>query len=408
MGNKSTLAEVRKKSLEAVLPERTVLPSGMVILTKKMLSNGFASMVLGTKRGGSFFGPPELFHFLEHLLSVPYRTRSYVDDVDAGTTINSVVVAKTTIAQRKLIKKLRDIAHDINRPAFTALESERGAIITELGERFDDPDLFITNLFLEACFPKSNIARSNSEEFSSIRHHLTKSMLLKYARKFFVPSNLILAITGDSVLHSKICDEAQRLFTSDKPAPKFRRPPLGKPTGTVDNPQIVVRPGIKNSYFELGMPLRNFPMDQGLAFTLLGNLLENHLNHILRFRYGLVYGVKFQLVHNYLFSFWGLSGSCEPKNLRRVVELVCRELESFSVSEREVDSQKEFSFEMAVNFCSNPGRCADFMYDLELDGVDYPKTTEVLLRTNADSLRSLWRKHFSVDCVAMVILRSKP
>ncbi|MDP3947515.1 MAG: pitrilysin family protein [bacterium] len=405
----ATLAEATEKLSRLLSPQRTVLENGLTVVTKQDKTSGFAHIVLGTRRGGSFFGPPELFHLLEHILSVPYRNRASGADPDAETAVSRMTIAEVSVKERKFDKKLGAIVQDLRHPAFDALERERGAVLVELGEHHDDPEAFLANQFYAACFPKSNLGRFLHEDFESVRHHLTKAILVRYWRKFFVPSNLILSVVGEKLSHEKICEVARELFpASDAPQPRFKRPELGRSETTLDAPCVVVRPGLKNAYFALGKALPRFTLKDRAVLRAVGELLADRLNHALRYRMGLVYGIEFNFSNTYLFNHWYIAGSCEAKHFPRVIEAVRRELGRFTVSERALTKKRELIFEGYERIASDPEGCAYLLYDLEVDGVNLVQYLAEFTRITLKRARAVAARCFSPASTVLVIVRSKP
>lgn len=402
-------AEIAEKLSKLLSPRRTVLKNGLTVVTKQDKTNGFAHIVLGTRRGGSFFGPPELFHLLEHILSVPYRKTSGGYIVDAETAVSRITVAEVNVKERRFGKNLEAIVYDMRHPAWNALEQERGAVLVELGEHHDDPETFLMNQFYAACFPQSNLVRLLREEFEGARRGLTKQVLMRYWRKFFVPSNLVLAVVAERLTHEEICEKAAALFpSSDARQPRFRRPELGTPEISFDAPCVVVRPGLKNAYFALGKALPHFPFEDRGVLKAVGELLGERLNHALRYRLGLAYSVVFGFSSTYLFNHWHVQGSCEAKHFPRVIAAVRRELERFTIGERELKRKRDEIFEDCERLASDPEECADLLYDLEVDGVSIGRYLAEFSRITLPRARRVARRFFSPAGTVLIVVRSKP
>lgn len=404
----AALAETTERLSRLLSPHKTILENGLTVVTKQDKTNGFAHIVLGTRRGGSFFGPPEAFHLLEHILAIPYRDKASGADTDAETAVSRMTVAETSVKEKKFAQRFQVIVHDLRHPAWDALERERGAVLVELGGHHDDPEAFLAYQFYAACFPKSNLGRLLREDFESVRDQLTKAMLMRYWRKFFVPSNLILSVVSERLSHEEICEAARGLFPiSDAPRPRFRRPVLGVPEATLDAPWVVVRPGIKNAYFAFGKALPRFPLKDRAVLKAVGELLEDQLNHVLRYKLGLVYGVKFTFSSTYLFNYWRIDGSCEAKYFPRVIAAVRRELRRFAVGERALGKKLELVFEGYEKLASDPEDCAQLLYDLEVDGVNVGHYIAEFLRITLPRARHLASRCFSPEGAVLVIVRSK-
>ncbi len=401
--------EQMKHLVELLSYERTTLPNGLIVLTKRMKTHGLAYLVLGTRRGGSFFGPPELFHLLEHLLAVPYRGTASVDDVGAETSVTQVKAVVATVTERKFKKKFAKLVSQLREPRFDALERERRAVLVELGEHFDDPEVYLENLFLQTLYPKANVVQSFAEEFASVRDGLTKSLLLRYWRRYFVTANLILVVVSETLSHEEVCAQAADLFASKSaPRTRFRRPAVGVPEASFDAPFVTVRPGLRNAYFALGKAMQRFSSNESVILSVIGGLLEDRLNHALRYRRGLVYGVGFSFSASYLVNHWVLRGTCEAKRFDQVIALLRREIERFRVRPRDLERKKEALLEEYVDLISSPERSADFLYDLEVNGMNALKSLAALKRLDVKRAEALRKRYFAPEGTPLVILRSKP
>lgn len=391
--------------------EKTILQSGLTVISRLMPTNGFTYAMMGTRRGGSFFGPPQLFHFLEHLIGLPFRQKRVIDhEEDASTSISRVIITEFSTPTQKFKKKLQEKILNFARPAFYAYKTERGALAVELGIRHDNPAVFLEKLFLMTCFPKSNIARPFSKEFENIRHTITPSILRFYWKKFFAPSNLILCVINEKECHEEICGLMDAHFVPVKaPKPRLRRPRLGLPTASISAPVVVIRPELCNVYFTMGRPLPILSLKTTAALEIGGGFFEHLINHKLRYQNGLIYTLSLDYwCPDYLFSYWGLNGECEPKNFQRMMEVILRELRLFSVSERALKRCKNVLLEKRKRIITEPSSCANALYDQEVDGIDFEAYSDAIASLTPSVVQHAFTKWFSPQKVVLTVLTANP
>lgn len=406
----SGLSEV-SGNFEALLDyERTVIPSGVIVLSKKMpLPNNLAYVEVGTKRGGSFFGPPEVFHCIEHLTGPAFRGRLSDDAVDATTEVHRMTVAECHARESRLASKFLRIARDLKKPPLSGLQRELNAMIIEWGKHHDSPEAYLESIFLKQCFPKSNVARSPREEHVSLNNSITRAVIRHYWKKFLIPGNLISATITNKMSHQNICEKSEQAFSllTNGRVPRFRRPTLGKPTASLKQPHIETRGWLKNAYFMVGAPIRHFPPHLEAAAGMMGNMFESYLNHLLRFRRGgLVYRVKFHFISNYMFSYFAISGECAKRNLDHVVAVIEEKFQSFSVGVVELEKAKTKIVEDWVDKFSNPNTYADQIYQAEVNGIDLKRAYAEMKNLSPAGVLRIWQKYFQSKDKVLVILRS--
>jgi predicted Zn-dependent peptidase len=401
--------EQAKKLLELLKYKRTKLPNGLTVITKQMETYGLAHIVLGTRLGGSFFGPPQLFHLLEHLFGVPYRHYVSLDDTRAETNITWLKAIVATVDEKRFFKKFSKMVANVKYPEFAFLEKERRAVLVELGEYYDDPQTYLQQMMLKALYPDSNVASSPADDFRSVRNELTKTLLLHYFKKFFVASNLILIVVSENLLHEEICAQAESLFESrGTTKAKFKKPKVVVPKATFDLPLVIARPGLNNVYFALGRAIEDIPQDDCAAPYVVGDLFKDHINHILRHRYGLVYDASFEYFNSYLMNFWGLQGSCEAKYFDKVLKILKREMQNFRINPRHLEIKKEEALSSYTDFISAPKSFANLLYVLEVNHTDASKTILHLLALDSENAEKVRRRYFTPDHTALVVICPKP
>lgn len=389
--------------------EKTILPNGMIVATRQMQTNGLAYVVLGTKRGGEFFGPPELFHALEHALVPAYRQTVESHDVEARASASRVTIAEFWAPEKKIWRRLSHVITSFTNFSFSVMEKELGPIAVELNTDYDNPSVFVERLFRTACFPKSNIARPFTEEFASVRSMFDKRSTRFYWKKFFDVSNLILSVVSEHLTHEEICRWAENNFPASKSrVPRFRRPSLGYPSASMANPLVVERPAMRNIYFVVGKPLPRLSIKTQVALDIGITFFQGLINNKLRYRNGVVYDLSMDLMYDYLCGYWELCGECEPKNFQHVITTIERGLKHIVVSDRALHLCKAKLIEREEALIAGPETYTQALYHNIVDGIDagaYVATVESISRSYIQRACAKW---LSPRKAVLVILTSEP
>ena len=85
-----------------------------------------------------------------------------------------------------------------------------------------------------------------------------------------------------------------------------------------------------------------------------------------------------------------------------------RELERFTIGERELKRKREELIESYERLASDPEGCAHLLYDLEVDGVSIGQYLAEFSRITLARVRATARSCFSSDGAVLVVVRSKP
>jgi len=162
-------------------------------------------------------------------------------------------------------------------------EVEKGAIITEMHMRDDQPGAVLAEYALENAIgprahdivgKKENILRATVED------------LLKFRNLYYTGKNLVLSVAGN--VSEKEVLKAVKLFDRWAPGkPKPRQPIISKFNYS---PVALSRPGLAQTYISKIKPLSVRTEKQEFALALAGNALASILSEELREKRGLCYG----------------------------------------------------------------------------------------------------------------------
>jgi len=287
--------------------------------TKSTLSNG-AQLIVAEKHdlplvsvtvnfvGGraQFEDPAKIGvgQFTAQMLSEGTTTRTGDQLADAqqllGTSIGTSIGAETgsigfTALSSKLAPALDLLADMMLNPTFPAdaLERRRGQTLVALTQAKDQPNTIANNVFAKVLYGSDHpYGRVTTEETVKA---ITRDDLVAFHRAYFQPGRAIITIAGD-VDPATARAAAEKAFANwpaggSKPTFSYPTPPALK-GATI---YLVDKPNAAQSVFALGIPgpSRDTPDYYALQVmnTILGQLFQSRLNHLIREVKGYSYGV---------------------------------------------------------------------------------------------------------------------
>ena len=202
---------------------RTVLPSGMRIVTEQMAGSRSAS--IGVWVGvGSRDETPALHgcsHFLEHLLfkGTPERTAMDISvELDAvGGEFNAFTTKEYTVFHARVLDEDLGTAVDVLGDMVTAstitptdVEAERDVILDEIAMHDDDPDDVVHNLFAHQAWGDTPLGRPIAGTEASIRA-LTRAQIHRFYRRHYRPENMVVSVAGN-IEHTSVVRQVRKAF----------------------------------------------------------------------------------------------------------------------------------------------------------------------------------------------------
>lgn len=323
-------------------PERIIdvssLSNGITVITERVDSVRSVAAGILVEAGSRYEAPHEsgISHFIEHMLFQGTETRSAEDlarrmDALGGFTDaytgREVVSFSFKVLEENLPEALEIHADLVLHPRFeeAAVEKEKGVILEELKMETDNPETYLTDVFVRHFWRRHPLGQPILGTKKTIRS-FTRAQIRAFHERYYRPENLILAAAG-RVEHEQFLEFAVRCFGS-LPAGGVRpeaRPP--KP----DAPLILKsRRSLQQVHLCLGAPAVTARDERAYtAFLLnmiLGATISSRLFQNIRERQGLAYSIFSDLVQ-YLDAGWlGVYAGASPESARRLLAGVMEEL----------------------------------------------------------------------------------
>ncbi|HEX8780669.1 MAG TPA: pitrilysin family protein [Nocardioides sp.] len=406
---------------------RTVLPSGLRIITEQMAGTRSASVGVWVDVGSRDETPAlhGCTHFLEHLLFKGTGSRSAMDISVAldrvGGEFNAFTAKEFTCFHARVLDEDLPVAIDVLGDMVTDsmvtaadVEAERDVILDEIAMHDDDPDDVAHNLFAHQAWGDSPLGRPIAGTQESIAR-LTRDQVHRFYRRHYRAPNIVVAAAGN-VEHGAVLRAVRRAFDRHgfldgeaEPAPVRRSDRTRRAT---PGESRVARP-FEQVNVVLGVSGLNRTDDRrwalGVLNTALGGGTSSRLFQEVREHRGLAYSVYSFAMHHADAGLVGVAAGCLPGKLDEVLEVVRAELAKVAadgITAEELERGKGqlrgglvLGLEDSASRMSRLGK-AELVYD-ELLSID-----EVLARVEAvtvEDVRALAADLFTRNEVLAVV-----
>ncbi|KQR22160.1 zinc protease [Agreia sp. Leaf335] len=353
------LPELRVEASGGSLVRRTILPSGVRILTEKMPGAQSATVgywvavgsrdelgsVLATAAAPALPSRYGSTHFLEHLLFKGTPTRSALDIAVAFDAVGGEHNAATSKEYTCYYAKVRDkdlpMAVDVIADMLTSsliergeFETERGVILEELAEASDDPSDVAGERFFEAVLGDHPLGRPVGGSADTIRE-VTRDAVWQHYLENYRPQDLVITAAG-AVDHDELVARVTAALTAagwnlERSAePVARRESAGvqihrgAPLVVVQRPNEQASLIVGTSGFTAGDERRSALSVLGSVF---GGGMSSRLFQEIREKRGLAYSV-YSFAPSYSDAgLFGMNAGCTPARVGDVAELMIEQLQ---------------------------------------------------------------------------------
>jgi predicted Zn-dependent peptidase len=287
-------------------------------------------------------------HFIEHMMFKGTQKRSaqkLSDEIESlGGYLNAFTSKEHTCyygrGLSQYIGKTFEVISDMilnSRFRENDIAKEIGVVIDELYDIEDSPE--------ELVFEKleSNIYKGNTLQFPIIGTEknilsFNREIILNYIDKYYRNSNLFIVVSGN-VKHYEILKLADTYFNS-RPA---KRKIVDKKINLKSSVDQLINKDVQQVHAVIGKPVVGYNSEQRAAINVLSHILgegsSSRLFQTLREKNGITYQINSFLNSFYNSSTFGVYFSTNPKNYKKAIDLVFKELEKF---DKKPITKKEF------------------------------------------------------------------
>ena len=334
---------------------KIVLPGGLTILHEKNPVSKAFCVGVWTRTGARDEKPREagLCHFLEHMLFKGTARRTAKDisqEIEKiGGSLDAFTTKETMALYAQVLESRREVAFDLisdmlghSRFAEDQVALERQVVIEEIGDVEDAPDDLIHELLAAEIYPAHPLGRpilGSRETVSAFR----RADLLRYSRRLFRASNMVVAVYGN-------VDEQELI---DVCAERFRFPggTLARDTTRLRRPAAVrrhVRRKLHQQHIVMGrrtfsfLDERRYPMM--VLNAMMGGGMSSRLFQKIREELALAYNVFTYLDHSRDTGMFAAYMAVNPANARKAMKAVAAEFAAArngGLTRAELDDTKE-------------------------------------------------------------------
>jgi len=399
---------------------RTTLSNGIIVLARSSFNSPSISMG-GYVPAGSIFESDEklgLADFVASSLMRGTQTRSFdaiyneLESVGASMGFDSGV-HNTSFGGRSLVEDfpllLKLLAESLQTPTFpkNEIETLRAQMLTGLAIRAQDTSELAAMAFDRMLFEGHPYSRP-ADGFVETIQAITRKDMQEFHRRHFGPRGMVIAIVG--AINPKKAVEALENVLGGWQVPgqvgALALPPHKPVKKTVKHHHVLA--GKSQSDLVIGMigPKRNDPeyFSASLGNSVLGQFgMMGRIGEVVREKSGLAYYASSSLNAGTGTGSWEISAGVNPKNLKKAIDLIEKELRRFVKSgvtkEELADSQANYIGRLPLSFESNNGVASALLnierYSL---GLDFYQRYEGMVRgvTRANVLETA-RKYIDPD-----------
>lgn len=333
---------------------RTVLPSGIRVLTERMPE--VRSVSIGFWIGlGSRDEPDEIqgaSHFLEHVLFKGTETRTARDIAEAfdsvGGDANAEASKEYTVFYSRVLDKDLPMATDILTDILTnaalrpdEVDSERKVVLEEIAAHEDFPEDLVHDLFARTLFGTHPLGREVMGTVETV-NAITPEALRDFYRENYRAPKIVVAAAGN-VEHDDLVSRIRSAFTGGgqaAPNEDPTDPPAGKSLYVLhrDTEQAhIVLGGLGYS--------RRHPdrFAWGVLDDLLGGGSSSRLFQEVREQRGLAYTVYSYRNQYKEIGSYGIYAGVAPGNAQKVLQVIAEVLDRLlddGITEKELERAK--------------------------------------------------------------------
>lgn len=333
--------------------QRTVLPSGVRILTESMpsqrsVSIGFWLAVGSRDETAEGYGST---HFLEHLLFKGTETLSAMDIASAfdrvGGEANAATAKESTCYHARVLntdlKMAIEVLTDmVTRPRLDPVEmdTERGVILEELSYDNDDPANVAHETLAARLLDGHPLGRPIGGTAQSIRS-VDHGHMMEHYQRWYQPENLVVTAAG-GLSHDVVVELVQRQLeaagweTSGQASgdvaagvPAQRRGDSGIVPGLLEGTENLHRPVEQASVMVGGRGLTTVDPERfalSVFNTALGGGMSSRLFQEVRERLGLAYNTYAFAAGYSDAGYFGMYAGCQPEQADRVAAVMSDQL----------------------------------------------------------------------------------
>ena len=399
---------------------KLVLDNGVRVVTERMPTLKSVTVGVWVNTGSRDEQPSQAgySHFIEHMLFKGTSSRSSAEisrEIDAlGGEMNAFTSRETTTYYVKVLDQqvdralelLSDLFHH-SRFAPKEIEKEKQVVLEEIRMVQDDPEDLVQELHMGQVLKRHPLGRSilgREQTISGLR----RRDLLDYIETYYDPGQTVISIAGNFE-QAKLDRLVARYFgkgSSAKAVPaNGRRPP--EMYGGV----VLKKKRLEQVHLCLGLKgVEAGHQDRYALYALnsiLGGSVSSRLFQEVREKRGLAYSIYSFLSGYSDGGMITIYAATRPKEVDRVVDLVCRQIRQVGVKGIERNELERAKVQMKGSLMLSLESSHSRMSKLAKDELTYGRHTSLddmlanIDRVNVEQVAKVASRYFKLDSLAI-------
>lgn len=403
--------------------ERTVLPNGVVVLSRYLSDPDIVAISIGTRAGARFEDDATAgtTKFLEKLYLQGTTRRPGPELVQRPLTIRgsglstlagSEMVVFQAQARSVDLDVMLDVVSDVMLESIYSqdrIENEARVILEELNARRANPNVYASDLFFPAIFGSHPLARSSAGDLENTPR-LTRDTLVGYRDRFIVGANTVIAVAGN-LPSDQAFAQIEKYFGR---LPKGEAaPPSDVPWPTAKAQRIDERAGSAQARVIIGGPLPGLRHEDRFALSIANGVLGGsgfRLFREIRDKRGLSYDPAPSVMQFPDAGLWLAACGTDPVNVDTVIEIFERELGRLAtepLTDEELTNAKNYlDGSLVVGLETFSAQAFQMVRD-ETYGVKVLSAAhrEGIQRVTADDVQRVAQTYIRPDAATLVVVR---
>jgi predicted Zn-dependent peptidase len=403
--------------------QRTVLPNGLVLLTKVRPDPDSVAINVAVRAGSRDEDETTngAAHFMEHMFfqGTPRRPSSF--DIDRpiasrGGSLNATtgweLITFHAVVRSADVPAALDVLGDVLTNSLfdpLALEKERRVVLQELNARLNSPNTRGSDLFFQTIFaghPARHLPGGDRATVMTI----SRDTLMDFRERWFVANNMVIAVVGN-VDPATISEQVEAAFHGLPSRPLPARPPV-EPTTQQEQVLLRVSAGSHQAQVIIGVAGPSLADPDRYAMAVLDAVIDDAGRRLfteIRDRRGLAYSVGANTISLTDTGIWLAAAGVDPENADLVTDLILaemRRLRDEPVTAEELDEAKSYLEGRSVlGLETNLGQARRFASQEAL-GVREPiaQYLAAIRAVTADDVQRVANRFFDLDRYTRVLV----
>jgi zinc protease len=414
--------------LEAdLIPKRTELDSGMVLLSSEQRAVPMVSVELLIDAGSRYDEPGRegVANLTARLLTYGTKRRSAVQISEAldfiGATLSAkagedLVTISLTVLKKDLATGLDLLAEILTSPAFPQEEMDRQkqAIAAAIRARDENPGDIAQRRFVAALYPKSPYGRPVEGTESSVKSLEQKSVQEFYER-YYHPNRSIVAVVGDISQQEAVeaMNKALRSWRKGEPGGPPPTPAAAGASQVIRVDKDLTQANIVMGHEGVARGNPDYYAIQVMNYILGGGDFSSRAMDSVRIQRGLAYSVYSVFESGKSHGNFEFIMQTKNETAHEAIRLVrdeIRRMREQRVTERELSDAKNYligSFPLRLDTVK---KIASFLAQVEFFqlGLDYPaRYAELIGKVTPEDVERVAKRYLQPDRLVTIIVGSQ-